>query len=109
MQRRKFIRNSLATGVTGLISSSVFASNERKEKRINTYDGKPFHLYYAIHDGMFKNNAGTNFIDQIKFAYDQGFRAMEDNGMTGRPVAEQEKIGDTMSKLGMHMGVFVLD
>ncbi|MFL5787226.1 MAG: xylose isomerase, partial [Flavisolibacter sp.] len=82
MQRRKFIRNGLATGVTGLISSSVFASNERKEKSTSTYDGKPFHLYYGIHDGMFKNNAGTNFIDQIKFAYDQGFRAMEDNGMT---------------------------
>ena len=109
MQRRKFIRNSLTTGVTGLISTSVFTNNERKEKRTSTYDGKPFHLYYGIHDGMFKNNAGTNFIDQIKFAYDQGFRAMEDNGMTGRPVAEQEKIGDTMSKLGMHMGVFVLD
>src|SRR6187551_3653736 len=40
---------------------------------------------------------------------DQGFRAIEDNGMLQRPVAEQEKIGKTLGKLGMTMGVFVID
>ena len=70
---------------------------------------KPFNLNYAIHDGMFKNNGGENFVDQIKYAYDMGFRSIEDNGMSGRPVAEQQKIGDALAKLGMSMGVFVLD
>jgi hydroxypyruvate isomerase len=69
----------------------------------------PFHLNYAIHDGMFKNSAGNDFIDQIKYAYDLGFRAIEDNGMTGRSESMQQKIGDTLAKLSMQMGVFVVD
>ena len=48
-------------------------------------------------------------MDQIKFMHDQGFRAVEDNGMLSRSVAEQEKIGKTLSDLGMTMGVFVVD
>jgi hydroxypyruvate isomerase len=68
---------------------------------------QPFHLDYAIHDGMFKNNAGADFIDQIRFAYQMGFRAIEDNGMMDRPPEQQEKIGNELSKLGMRMGVFV--
>ncbi len=68
-----------------------------------------FKMNYAPHDGMFKNSAGADFIDQIKFAHDQGFRAIEDNGMLDRPVADQEKIGKTLSQLGMTMGVFVVE
>ena len=56
---------------------------------------------------MFKNHAGDNFTDQIKFGYDNGFRAIEDNGMSGRPEDQQKKIGDMLTKLGMAMGVFV--
>ncbi len=58
---------------------------------------------------MFKNSAGPDFIDQIKYAYDMGFRAIEDNGMTGRPADQQQKIGDALAKQGMTMGVFVLN
>ncbi len=58
---------------------------------------------------MFKNSAGADIIDQIKFAYDLGFRSMEDNGMTGRSTDVQTKIGETLAKLGMKMGVFVVD
>ena len=68
-----------------------------------------FKLNYAPHDGMFTNHAGKNFIDQIKFMHDQGFRAIEDNGLLGRPLEEQEKIGKELSRLGMTMGVFVVD
>ena len=69
---------------------------------------KPFNLNYAFHDGMFKNHGGNDFIDQIKFAHDKGFRSIEDNGMMGRPVEQQKKIGDTLAQLGMTMGVFVI-
>jgi hydroxypyruvate isomerase len=41
--------------------------------------------------------------------YDQGFRGIEDNGYSGRSKEEQEKIGNLLAKLGMTMGVFVLD
>jgi hydroxypyruvate isomerase len=40
---------------------------------------------------------------------DNGFMALEDNGMMGRPVEMQQKIGDQLAKLGMTMGVFVVD
>ena len=35
--------------------------------------------------------------------------AVEDNGLLGRPVEEQEKIGKELGRLGMTMGVFVVD
>jgi hydroxypyruvate isomerase len=38
-----------------------------------------------------------------------GFRSIEDNGMMGRTPEMQKKIADTLSKLGMSMGVFVLN
>ena len=105
MQRRKFMQQSLlAGGALFTTTSNVFANSKIEN---TTTDDKPFHLNYGIHDGMFKNLAGDNFIDQIKFAYDNGFRAIEDNGMSGRSEEEQKKIGDTLAKLGMAMGVFV--
>ncbi|MCZ7581378.1 MAG: TIM barrel protein [Fimbriimonadaceae bacterium] len=68
---------------------------------------KVFHLNYAPHFGMFQNHAGSDPVDQLKFAADEGFRAWEDNGMKGRSPQEQEKIAKTMSDLGITMGVFV--
>jgi len=56
---------------------------------------------------MFKNSAGEDLIDQLNFISDQGFTALEDNGMKGKSVAVQEKIASTMTKLGLKMGVFV--
>jgi hydroxypyruvate isomerase len=94
---------SVLAGASVLTTAANAARNKKDDK------GQPFHLNYAIHHGMFKNSAGDDFIDQIKFAYDQGFRSIEDNGLSGRPEAMQSKIGDTLAKLGMSMGVFVLD
>jgi hydroxypyruvate isomerase len=37
-----------------------------------------------------------------------GFRSIEDNGMMSRTPEEQERIGRTLSDLGMRMGVFVI-
>ena len=106
MQRRKFMQQSLLAG-GALFSSAAVLANNKKEKM--PADEKPFHLNYGFHDGMFKNSAGGDFTEQIKFGFDHGFRAIEDNGMSKRPPAEQQKIGDLLTKLGMGMGVFVLD
>jgi len=107
MKRSEFLQKGiLATGalVAGsTLTTSAAAKNE------SAVQGKTFNLNYGPHDGMFSNLAGKNFLDQIQYMYDQGFRGIEDNGMSGRPVAEQEKIGNLLSKLGMAMGVFVLD
>lgn len=70
---------------------------------------KTFNLNYAPHAGMFAAHAGADFIDQIKFMHDQGFRSIEDNGLMKRTVQIQEQIGNTLDKLGMTMGVFVID
>lgn len=71
--------------------------------------GKTFTLNFAPHAGMFASHAGKDFVDQIKFMHDQGFRAIEDNGLLGRSTAEQEQIGKELARLGMTMGVFVVD
>ncbi|MDQ2752285.1 MAG: TIM barrel protein [Bacteroidota bacterium] len=104
MQRRRFMQQSAMAGASLLTATMARANMDR-----NKAAEAPFHLNYAIHDGMFKNSAGADFIDQLKYAYDLGFRAMEDNGMTSRTADMQEKIGNAMAKLGMKMGVFVLD
>lgn len=105
MQRRKFMQQSLLAG-GGLLAPPALTTGYGKEKPAD--DTKPFRLNYAIHDGMFKNLAGPDFIDQIKFAHSVGFRAIEDNGMMSRPVEQQKRIGDTLAALGMTMGVFVV-
>ena len=68
-----------------------------------------FALDYAPHFGMFQRSAGTDLLDQLRWMHDQGFRSLEDNGMRGRPVADQERIAREMTRLGMRMGVFVLN
>lgn len=104
MERRNFLKQSTLASASFIGLSSLQAAP--KTERIKTE--KPFRLNYAFHDGMFKNSAGNDFIDQIKFAYDMGFRSIEDNGMMSRPAEQQKKIGDTLARLGMTMGVFVV-
>ena len=103
MNRRNFVRNSMLAGASIASATTVFGKENKTPQK-----DKPFNLDYAFHDGMFKNHGGNDFIDQIKYAYDKGFRSIEDNGMTGRSVEQQTKIGETLAKLGMKMGVFVV-
>ena len=103
MERKQFMKYTISAGAAFLLPAGLMARN-----KINTpVADKTFNLNYAIHDGMFSNLAGKDFIDQIKFAHERGFRAVEDNGMRGRDAAIQQKIGDTIKTLGMTMGVFV--
>lgn len=105
MERRRFIQKTAASGIAltamagtfGAVASESTASGETR-----------FRLNYAPHFGMFKNSAGSDLIDQLKFMADQGFTALEDNGLMNRDVATQTKIGETLGKLGMTMGVFVV-
>jgi len=108
MKRSEFIRNSLLTA--GAITTGTgFTSTLAAEKQEAFLSDKPFNLDYAPHQGMFANHAGKSFLDQIQFMHDKGFRSVEDNGYLARPVEEQEKIGNLLAKLGMRMGVFVVD
>lgn len=105
MKRSEFIKSSGLLGLSLAAGFSAQASNNKGPGKAE----KTFNLDYAPHAGMFAAHAGNNFIDQIKFMHDQGFRSIEDNGMMGRPIAMQEEIGNTLAKLGMTMGVFVVD
>lgn len=99
MQRRTFLAASGAGLVAGALpAASIAAARARR--------GEPFKLKYAPHFGMFGNHAKSDE-DQLKFAFDEGFRAWEDNGMGGRSPADQERLGKAMKDLGITMGVFV--
>ncbi len=70
---------------------------------------KPFKLKYAPHFGMFSQHAGNDTVEQLKWMADQGFTALEDNGMMGRSKEEQERIARELQRLNMTMGVFVAE
>ncbi len=106
MQRKFFIQQSALAAGALFTSARVLSSPEIPKIPSDT---KPFNLNYGIHAGMFKSHGGDDFIEQIRFAHGLGFRSIEDNGMMGRPTDMQQKIGDTLAKLGMTMGVFVVD
>jgi hydroxypyruvate isomerase len=108
MKRRSFIKKgTVAASLLGLGAQGLHAMNTPS----NSVLGAPhnFNLKYAPHFGMFKNHAGNDLIDQINFMADQGFTAFEDNGMMKRTIATQTKIGETLAKRNMKMGVFVVD
>lgn len=103
MNRRSFVSSSLAAGAALLGGASFL-----KAQSSAAVSASPkFKLGYGPHPGMFKESAGGDVIEQIKFAADRGFTAWEDNGMMARPAAEQEAIGRALAEHKMQMGVFV--
>lgn len=104
MNRRNFLSKSVLAAGASTLGTTAFAS----ETAISSAPYK-YKLLYAPHFGMFENSAGKDLFDQLKFMADNGFMALEDNGMLKRPVETQTKIGETLAKLGMKMGVFVVD
>jgi hydroxypyruvate isomerase len=105
MERRKFLKNVSMGGAVAGLGAGIGLEAVGAE----TQDPTPFNLKYAPHFGMFQNHAGEDLLDQLTFMAEHGFRGLEDNGLMGRSPEMQEKIGNQLSKLGMEMGVFVLD
>jgi hydroxypyruvate isomerase len=108
LSRRHFIKNATATGAALLAAPAVFGNVSMPEKQKAKEAVEPFKLKYAPHFSMFPEHAGKDPIDNIKFCYDMGFRAMFDNGLMSRPVTDQVKIANEMLRLGMELGPFVL-
>ena len=108
MERRSFIKKSAAAAsILGVGIQGVNAFNSPESNGL--VGGHNFNLKYAPHLGMFKNHAGNDPIDQLNFIADQGFTAFEDNGMMKRDIVTQTKMGETLAKHNMSMGVFVVD
>jgi hydroxypyruvate isomerase len=106
--RRNFIKNATATGAAILAAPAVFGSSIASKRQNATDALTPFKLKYAPGLGMFRQNAGQDPIDNIKFCYDQGFRAMFDNGLPEREPVLQESIAAEINRLGMKLGPYVL-
>jgi hydroxypyruvate isomerase len=105
MQRRDFMVNTAAVGAGALAAAATLSATSAVAQ-----DGgaqPKFKLNYAPHPGMFENSAGGDYVDQLKYAADQGFAAWEDNGLKGQSPEMQEKIGKALADLGMTMGIFV--
>jgi hydroxypyruvate isomerase len=102
MERRDFVKAGVVTAL-GVVDPGAVPRGSRPPDRPTAR----FKLRYAPHFGMFKNSAGDDLVAQIDYMADQGFTALEDNGMRQRPVAEQERIAGAMARRGMAMGVFV--
>lgn len=94
----------MASASIAVTPKDVFSKNVSENQN---NESNKFKLNYAPHDGMFRHSAGENILDQLRFMADQGFTAFEDNGMSGREPAQQEKMGKLMSEIGIAMGVFV--
>ncbi|MHC4415651.1 MAG: hydroxypyruvate isomerase family protein [Planctomycetota bacterium] len=102
MLRREFLAGTLAAGVT---APSLGAAARTDPASPGNENG--FKLKYAPHFGMFRHSAGDDLVAQLEFIADEGFAALEDNGMRGRPVDVQERVAKAMRRLGLEMGVFV--
>ena len=100
---RKRVHYHFSTTTTTTMDRRDFLSNSFSNKT----KAEKFRLNYAPHIGMFKHSAGEDVIDQINFMHDQGFTAFEDNNLKKRDISLQKKMGETLAKHGMEMGVFV--
>lgn len=91
------------------MAAPVLSGSQKKQAAKKAPEAvAPFKLKYAPSIGMFREHAGTDIIDNIKFCHDMGFRAMFDNGLMSRPVADQELLTGELRRLGMDFGPFVL-
>ncbi len=103
MDRRSFLAAGAAAAVTAGITSNAAAEDTPKKS-----NAAKFKLKYAPSFGMFRQHAGNDPIDQIKFMADQGFRAIFDNGMMKKPKDVVDKIVRELDRRDMDLGPFVL-
>jgi hydroxypyruvate isomerase len=100
--RRTFLQHTLTAAAVAGATAQVASAKKATLKR-------PFQCKYGPHFGMFKAHAGDDHIAQLDFMAAEGFKSFEDNDLMKRPVELQERIGATLAKHGMTMGVFVID
>ena len=93
----------------GLMASAaaVAVSSAASKVRAASTPGK-FKLKYAPSLGTFREHAGKDPVDNIKFMSDQGFRAMFDNGLMKKSPDLVDKIVRELDRRNMDLGPFVL-
>jgi hydroxypyruvate isomerase len=106
VERRRFIQSTLAAGA-GLAATGLDALAQAGPSTRAQGQARKFKLNYAPHFQMFTQHSGPDLVAQLEFMASEGFTALEDNGLKGRSVADQERIGAALARLKMRMGVFV--
>ena len=106
MNRRQLIKQGIgaAAGLSLARPENMFA----RPQAATAKSAKKFKLKYAPSFGQFKAHAGDGPVAQVAFAADEGFTAMFDNGIMGRPPSQQEAIVKEIAKRGLVLGPFVL-
>lgn len=99
MERRKFIKSTMALAATTLVNPLQATPTFQTSKSFN--------MKFSPEFGIFAQAAGKDPLDQIRWGHDQGFVAWENTMLKDRPVDEQQKISDLVQKLGMEFGQFV--
>lgn len=105
MKRRNFIKS---TAVSGMALTGLTAMTGATASETASSNAAKFKLKYAPGLGTFRESAGSDPIDNIKFIADQGFTAVFDNGLARRTPEMQEKIGSELARLGMDLGPFIV-
>lgn len=100
MHRRSFVKNSLFVGAAVL-------GNRPAPGEVRTQNAPPFKTKFSPEFNIFKGLSPADPVDQIKWGYEQGFRAWENTMLKNRPIAEQEQISRAVQQLGMEFGQFV--
>ncbi|MHA7900299.1 MAG: hydroxypyruvate isomerase family protein [Henriciella sp.] len=100
-------RRNLLLGSAAFAASIATACASSSEAQTMSTPESRFKMKFAPHDGMFRQSAGEDIVDQIEYAADQGFTAWEDNGLAARSVEDQIRIGAALARRDMQMGVYV--
>ncbi len=101
MDRRDFLAAGLVTGAgLGVGASGVSAAQKSNSGKMKLRYGPGF--------SSFRGHVGKDIIDNIKFAADQGFTGMFDNGLGGKSPDLQDKIRKAIEANDMKLGPYVV-
>ena len=107
MNRRDFLHQAAAGAAASSLVPAAVASDSATPT--DPPRSAAFTLDYAPHFGLFTHHAGPDLYSQLDFMSDAGFRSLEDNGMRSRSPEEQLRIGRSLERHDMRMGVFVMN
>ena len=94
MDRRKFVKNSILAGSAMMASAGSAMANDNKNPfKREAFKAKFAANFYLI---MKPSTKGMSYVDKLRFFYDCGFRALEDNDMARRPLEDQKIIAKEM-------------
>lgn len=96
MKRRQFTALCASTALGSL--GSAYSADSKVQPFLSAFAPHPKQLPTAPKD----------YLEQLQFAYDLGFRAWEDNGLLKRTPKLQQQVGDFCREKGIKLGVTVI-